>query len=63
MNLRHLRKHIGIVTQEPFLFDSSIRDNIAYGVDNGKVTMDEIIEVAKKTKIHDFIITLPQVST
>lgn len=62
MNLHHLRKHIGIVTQEPLLFNCSIKDNIAYGINDREVTIDEIIDVAKKSNIHDFIITLPQVS-
>lgn len=61
MNLRHLRKHIGIVTQEPLLFNCSIKDNIAYGVNDREVTMGEIIDVAKKANIHDFISTLAQV--
>lgn len=62
INLRHLREHIGIVTQEPVLFNCSIKDNIAYGVNNREVTMDEIIDVAKKANIHNFITTLTQVN-
>lgn len=62
MNLRHLRKHIGIVTQEPVLFNCSIKDNIAYGIDNREVTMDEIINAAEKANIHNFITTLIQVN-
>ncbi|XP_025418287.1 multidrug resistance protein 1-like [Sipha flava] len=55
MNLCHLRKNIGIVTQEPILFNCSIKDNILYGVGDREVTMDEIIDVAKKANIHNFI--------
>lgn len=63
MNLCHLRKNIGIVTQEPILFNCSIKDNILYGVDDREVTMDEIIDVAKKANIHNFITsTLAQVN-
>lgn len=62
INLHHLRKHIGIVTQEPVLFNCSIKDNIAYGVNNREVTMDEVIDVAKKANIHNFITTLTQVN-
>lgn len=62
MNLQHLRKHIGIVTQEPILFNCSIKDNIAYGIDNREVTMDEIINAAEKANIHNFITTLIQVN-
>lgn len=74
INLPHLRGHIGLVTQEPVLFDCSIRDNIAYGkafasgskvAEGGqvldKVPMDEIIEAAKAANIHNFVVGLPQV--
>lgn len=61
MNLQHLRKHIGIVTQEPILFNCSIKDNISYGINDRNVTMSDIIEVAKKANIHNFITTLAQV--
>ncbi|XP_050434282.1 ATP-dependent translocase ABCB1-like [Adelges cooleyi] len=56
INVQHLRKHIGIVTQEPILFNCSIKENIAYGADR-EVTMAEIIEVAQKANIHNFITT------
>lgn len=63
MNLCHLRQNIGIVTQEPILFNCSIKDNIAYGVVNREdVSMDEIIDAAKKANIHNFITTLTQVN-
>lgn len=62
MNLCHLRKHIGIVTQEPTLFNCSIKDNITYGLDDRNIMMDKIIDVAKKANIHDFITSLPQVN-
>ena len=54
---------VGIVSQEPVLFDMSIRENIAYG-DNSRsdISMDEIIRVAKDANIHDFIELLPTVS-
>ena len=51
-----LRKSIGMVSQNVFLFDGTIRDNIAYGTPN--VTDEEIIEAAKKANIHDFVLTL-----
>ncbi len=51
-----LRKNIGIVAQDVFLFSGTIRDNIAYGnLDAGD---DEIMEAAKKANIHDYILTL-----
>ena len=52
---------MGIVSQEPILFDCSIRDNIAYGDNFRKVTNDEIIEAARKANIHNFIQALPEV--
>jgi len=51
-----LRRNIGIVAQDVFLFNGTIRENIAYG--NLDATDDEIIEAAKKAHIHDYIMTL-----
>jgi len=61
LNLYWLRSQIGIVSQEPILFDMSIEENIAYGDNSRNVPIDEIIEAAKKANIHDFISNLPQV--
>lgn len=63
INLRWLRSQIGIVSQEPILFDLSIRENIAYGDNSRDIPMDEIIEAAKKANCHDFITKLPQVGS
>ena len=52
-----LRKAFSMVLQDTWLFTGSIADNIAYG--NGDVTRDEIIEAAKRAKIHHFIEALP----
>ncbi len=54
-----LRRTIGIVEQEPFLFSRSIRDNIAYGA-NREVTQEEIEQAAQAAAIHDIILTFPQ---
>ena len=51
-----LRRNIGIVAQDVFLFNGSIRENIAYG--NLDATAEEIVEAAKKAHIHDYIMTL-----
>ena len=51
-----LRRCIGMVSQSVFLFDGTIRDNIAYGTPDA--TDEEIIEAAKKANIHDFVLTL-----
>ncbi|CAF1030751.1 unnamed protein product [Adineta steineri] len=61
LNLQWYRSQIGIVSQEPTLFDMSIRENISYGDNNRKdIPLDEIIQVAKTANIHDFIQSLPQ---
>ena len=62
INLKWLRSQIGIVAQEPVLFDASIADNIRYGALFRDVSEDEIISAAKQANIHDFIETLPMVS-
>lgn len=51
-----LRKNIGMVAQDVFLFNGTIRENIAYG--NLDATFDEIVEAAKKANIHDYIMTM-----
>ena len=51
-----LRKNIGMVAQDVFLFNGTIRENIAYG--NLDATDEEIIEAAKKANIHDYILTM-----
>lgn len=62
LDLYWYRNQIGIVSQEPVLFDYSIKENIAYGDNFREVSQDEIIEAAKKANIHDFITKLPKVS-
>ncbi|NUQ84921.1 MAG: ABC transporter ATP-binding protein [Anaerolineales bacterium] len=54
----YLRRQIGIVEQEPFLFSRSIRENIAYGVGRD-VTQEEIERAAKAAAIHDVILGFP----
>ncbi|MBP6903645.1 MAG: ABC transporter ATP-binding protein [Bacilli bacterium] len=55
-NLFNLREAIGHVQQDVFIFYGTIKENILYGKPNA--TMEEIIEAAKKARIHDFIMTL-----
>jgi ATP-binding cassette subfamily B protein len=57
IKLASLRKNIGIVQQDVFLFTGTIKENIAYG--DPTKSDEEIIEAAKKASIHDFIMTLP----
>jgi ATP-binding cassette subfamily B protein len=54
----YLRKQIGIVEQEPFLFSRSIRENITYGVGRD-VPQDEIEQAARAAAVHDVIVSFP----
>jgi len=54
----YIRRQIGIVEQEPFLFSRTIRENITYGV-NRSVSDDEVVSTAKSAAIHDVITTFP----
>ena len=57
VTLASLRRSIGIVQQDVFLFIGTIRENIAYG--RPDATQEEIIAAAKAARIHDFIVSLP----
>lgn len=57
LRLKSLRKQIGIVSQETFLFDTTVKENIAYG--KPEATMKEIIAAAKVARAHEFISALP----
>jgi ATP-binding cassette subfamily B protein len=54
----YLRKQIGIVEQEPFLFSRSIRENITYGVGRD-IPQDEIEKAARAAAVHEVILTFP----
>ena len=54
--IESLRKNIGIVQQDIYLFNSSIKENILYG--RPDATDEEVIEAAKRANIHDYIMTL-----
>lgn len=56
-----IRRHVGMVEQEPHLFNVSLRDNIAYGDNSRTVPYEEIVEAARQANVHDFIASLPQV--
>ena len=57
VTLRSLRESIGIVSQDVFLFTGTIYENIAYG--DVHATREQVIEAAKRAKIHEFVETLP----
>lgn len=58
MTIKNLRGHIGIVRQDPFIFSTTLRENIAYGVE--KASNEEVREAAQQAKIHEFIDGLPE---
>ena len=58
MNLFDLRRHIGWVSQDVFLFHGTVAENIAYG--SFDASHDQIIQAAKAAEAHDFIQQLPQ---
>uniref|UniRef100_A0A6Q2XFI5 ABC-type xenobiotic transporter n=1 Tax=Esox lucius TaxID=8010 RepID=A0A6Q2XFI5_ESOLU len=60
LNLAWLRSQLGLVSQEPILFDCTITENIQYGDNSRVVSQAEIEEAAKKANIHDFIMGLPE---
>ena len=57
LTLESLRRNIGIVQQDIYLFNDSMRENIRYGKPDA--TEEEIIEAAKRANIHDYIMSLP----
>lgn len=62
LNIQWLRSKIGIVSQEPVLFNLSIKENICYGkIDEENVPIEEIMQVTKAANIYDRIQSLPQV--
>src|SRR5690606_4043581 len=58
LELESLRRNIGFVLQETFLFSASVRENIAYG--RPDASMDEIVAAARRAQAHDFIMELPR---
>lgn len=57
VSLTDLRRHIGIVLQEPFLFNGTITENIAYGKPDA--TFEEVMAAARAACAHDFIVAKP----
>ena len=57
-SLRSLRDNVSIVLQDVFLFNGSVADNIAYGVDGA--SMERIMTAAKNANAHEFVLDLPE---
>ncbi|NXF94574.1 MDR1 protein, partial [Eubucco bourcierii] len=60
LNIKWLRAQLGIVSQEPTLFDCTIAENIAYGDNSRQVALEEIEQAAREANIHSFIESLPE---
>jgi subfamily B ATP-binding cassette protein MsbA len=58
INIESLRKQIGVVTQESILFNDTIENNIAFGID--QVDPEKVIEAAKVANAHEFILKQPE---
>ena len=58
VELRSLRSRIGIVTQDPFLFSATVRENLSFG--NPNATDEEIERAARLAQAHEFVAALPQ---
>jgi ABC-type multidrug transport system fused ATPase/permease subunit len=56
--LSSLRRQIGLVLQDVFIFTGTIKDNVAFG--RPDASMEDIVSAAKLARIHDFIVTLPE---
>ena len=63
LNIQWLRSKIGLVSQEPVLFDGSIADNIRYGDLTREISDEEVEAAASAANIHDFIMSQPMVSS
>jgi ATP-binding cassette subfamily B (MDR/TAP) protein 1 len=60
LDLTSYRKELGLVAQEPRLFQGSIKENLLLGVDKDSVTEEQLHQASKDAEIHDFIISLPE---
>ncbi|KAG8157696.1 hypothetical protein KVR01_012358 [Diaporthe batatas] len=59
LNINEYRSHLALVSQEPTMYQGTIRDNILLGTDRLDVSEDEIVRCCRDANIHDFIISLP----
>lgn len=62
LNLKWLRQQMGVVSQEPALFNDTIRANIAYGKEGDDATEAEIVAAARLSNAHTFITAMEKVS-
>ncbi|KAK1600646.1 P-loop containing nucleoside triphosphate hydrolase protein [Colletotrichum navitas] len=60
VNIYEYRKQLSLVSQEPTLFQGTVRDNILLGVDKNSVTDEQLHRVCRDASIHDFVVSLPE---
>jgi len=58
LNIGWLRRQIGLVSQEPTLFGYSIKENIAYGLEDANASEEQVVEASRKANAHKFISAL-----
>lgn len=59
LNLKDYRSFLALVSQEPTLYQGSIRENVLLGADNDDVSEEAIVQACKDANIYDFILSLP----
>jgi len=59
LNINDYRKHIALVSQEPTLYQGTIKENILLGANRDEVSDEEVIKACKDANIYDFIVSLP----
>jgi ATP-binding cassette subfamily B (MDR/TAP) protein 1 len=60
LNINEYRSHIGIVSQEPTLYQGTLKENILLGGDRPNISDEEIYDVCREANIHDYIMSLPE---
>ncbi|KAJ5661558.1 uncharacterized protein N7477_009174 [Penicillium maclennaniae] len=60
LNLNSYRSHLALVSQEPTLYQGTIKDNILLGIEADDVPEDELVKACKDANIYDFIMSLPE---
>jgi len=58
-DVREYRQHIALVSQEPFLFSGTVRENIVIGLPEQTVSDEDILEACQQANLHDFVLSLP----
>ncbi|KAL2422061.1 ABC multidrug transporter MDR2 [Exophiala dermatitidis] len=59
LNLNEYRSHLALVSQEPALYQGTIKDNVLLGLDRGGISDERVVQACKDANIYDFIMSLP----